>query len=377
MSVTTTSKGWHWSLHHTVKTSSLQEHFNGREQMLTMPWLGMCHSTLTSARPPRLGLCHSTSTPARTPRLGLCHNTLTPARTLRLGLCHSTLTSARTPRLGLCHSTSTSTRTPRLGLCHSTPTPAITLRLGLCHSTPTPAITLRLGLCHSTPTPAITLRLGLCHSTSTPAITLRLGLCHSTPTPAITLRLGLCHSTPTPAITLRLGLCHSTPTPAITLRLGLCHSTPTPARTPKLQWNAPHSYVGTILSVISSIHNSIHPPEMEIIPPNTACGCPCGRIQNKTNKQSSHTHNPLTLWNAFVKVQLYTPGDPQSVHLGNTTLTTTNANLPACSSISDSFLDTVLISTEDWWLTYWWSWLYSAFLHFWANSLRFSWWERQ
>ena len=38
---------------------------------------------------------------------------------------------------------------------------------------------------------------------------------------------------------------------------------------------------------------------------------------SKTTTTTGYTRNPLTLWNAFVSVQLHTPGDPQSVPLVN------------------------------------------------------------
>ena len=34
---------------------------------------------------------------------------------------------------------------------------------------------------------------------------------------------------------------------------------------------------------------SIRPPEMEIYPPKTACGCPCGGVtKNKANKNKNN-----------------------------------------------------------------------------------------
>ena len=69
-----------------------------------------------------------------------------------------------------------------------------------------------------------------------------------------------------------------------------------------------HSYVGTILAMMSSLHNSIHPPVMEINPPKTACGCPWGRVLKK--KKTPDISNPLTLQNAFVNVPLHILGDP-------------------------------------------------------------------
>ena len=37
-----------------------------------------------------------------------------------------------------------------------------------------------------------------------------------------------------------------------------------------------YSYVGTVSSHETSLHDGIHPPEMEMSPPKTARGCPCG-----------------------------------------------------------------------------------------------------
>ena len=59
------------------------------------------------------------------------------------------------------------------------------------------------------------------------------------------------------------------------------------------------------LLITSSLHNSVHPPEMEINPPKTALGCPRGRAMIIFN---SHTCNPLILWNATVNcIILVTP----------------------------------------------------------------------
>ena len=49
---------------------------------------------------------------------------------------------------------------------------------------------------------------------------------------------------------------------------------------------------------------------MEKNPLKMACSFPCGRIM-----RNGHTHNPLTLRNAFVSAQLHTPCNPQSVQL--------------------------------------------------------------
>ena len=57
---------------------------------------------------------------------------------------------------------------------------------------------------------------------------------------------------------------------------------------------------GLSSAIISSLHNSIHHPEMEMNPPEMACGCPHDIVIIK----NGHTHNPLTQWNVFVSVQL-------------------------------------------------------------------------
>ena len=44
----------------------------------------------------------------------------------------------------------------------------------------------------------------------------------------------------------------------------------------------------------SALHSRVHPPEIEIHSPKTACGCPCGWVVRKKD----HMRNPLTLWNA-------------------------------------------------------------------------------
>ena len=59
--------------------------------------------------------------------------------------------------------------------------------------------------------------------------------------------------------------------------------------------------LGLFSEIISSLHSSIHPPEIEVDPPKTACGCPFGG----TVKKNSHT---CSLWNATVNVQLHFQG---------------------------------------------------------------------
>ena len=55
--------------------------------------------------------------------------------------------------------------------------------------------------------------------------------------------------------------------------------------------------------MISSVYNSIHPPELEVNAAKTAW--------------DGDTRNPLTLRNALVDVQLHIASDPRGVPLGN------------------------------------------------------------
>ena len=72
------------------------------------------------------------------------------------------------------------------------------------------------------------------------------------------------------------------------------------ATTPRCQQEHQGNEWGLSSAMISSLRNSIHPPEMEKHPPKMARGCPHNRLIN-----NSHTCNLLTLWNAFVNVQLH------------------------------------------------------------------------
>ena len=74
-------------------------------------------------------------------------------------------------------------------------------------------------------------------------------------------------------------------------------------------------YVGLSSAIIGFLHNSIHPPEMEVNPPKTECGCPCDNII-KTKLKYDHTGIPLTLWNAPVNGQLYVAADPLALSAG-------------------------------------------------------------
>ena len=59
---------------------------------------------------------------------------------------------------------------------------------------------------------------------------------------------------------------------------------------------------GLFSAMIGSLHNSIHPLEMQIHPLKTVCSCPCGRVI----KPVTHTVLSSTLWNAFVNVPSHT-----------------------------------------------------------------------
>ena len=63
------------------------------------------------------------------------------------------------------------------------------------------------------------------------------------------------------------------------------------AGTPRLYQNAVIrcTYLGGIDSsaMISSLHNSIHPPDMEINPPKMACGCLGGRVIKKGKEKKA------------------------------------------------------------------------------------------
>ena len=67
-------------------------------------------------------------------------------------------------------------------------------------------------------------------------------------------------------------------------------------------------------AMINYLHNSIHPPEMEINPPEMA--------HRWWGYKTTLTYNLLTQWNASVNLQLHILGDPQSVQLVNTTAKT-------------------------------------------------------
>ena len=57
---------------------------------------------------------------------------------------------------------------------------------------------------------------------------------------------------------------------------------------------------GLSLAMTSSLHSNMHLPETEINSPKTACSCPRDGVIKQI--RNSHTANPLTPQNAFVKV---------------------------------------------------------------------------
>ena len=78
--------------------------------------------------------------------------------------------------------------------------------------------------------------------------------------------------------------------------------------------------------IISFLHNSIQPPEMEMNPPKMAFGCPCGGCPcGGVIKKWSCMHAVLSPYGMHLPMDVsywVTPGWPQSVQLGNATATT-------------------------------------------------------
>ena len=73
---------------------------------------------------------------------------------------------------------------------------------------------------------------------------------------------------------------------------GLCHNTVTSARTQRLHYNIGTCCIvmwGISSALISSLHNSIHPPQMEMNPPKAACVCCPG---DGVTKRGGHPCNP-------------------------------------------------------------------------------------
>ena len=61
---------------------------------------------------------------------------------------------------------------------------------------------------------------------------------------------------------------------------------------------------GLFSAMVSFMHNTICPPEMERKPLKTACGCPCGRV----TKRVTHSQSPRPLECMYSYVYQMTPG---------------------------------------------------------------------
>ena len=73
---------------------------------------------------------------------------------------------------------------------------------------------------------------------------------------------------------------------------------------------------GLSSAMISSLHNSLYPPEMDKNPLMMVCGGTCGGLL-----KDDHTCNRLILQHAFVNVLWHVLADSQSVQLGNAAAT--------------------------------------------------------
>ena len=118
------------------------------------------------------------------------------------------------------------------------------------------------------------------------------------------------------------------------------------SKTPRLHGSVVvYRRVGTAISsaMISFLHGSVHPPEMEINPAKTACGYPYGWVI--CIQIFKEPCNYLPLWNAFVDVQSRTACDPQSAQLVNTT-TTTESRIPSSRQNRRSYILTYSTKTR-------------------------------
>ena len=50
------------------------------------------------------------------------------------------------------------------------------------------------------------------------------------------------------------------------------------------------------------LHNSVHPPEMEINPLKMVCSCPCGGVRKTTMHTMSHSGMHLSMYNYMYQV---------------------------------------------------------------------------
>ena len=112
------------------------------------------------------------------------------------------------------------------------------------------------------------------------------------------------------------------PFPSLRLWFEPYPNTLTSAGTPRLQSKVAMCCIVmwglSSCSHVSSFHESIHTPEMEINPPKNVCGCLCGQVI----KNGYSRNPPLNLWTALVNVQPCSLGGP-CVQLENAAATAT------------------------------------------------------
>ena len=162
-------------------------------------------------------------------------------------------------------------------------------------------------MCHSTLTPAKTPRLGMCHSTLTPAKTPWLGLCHSTPDTckntkawAVSQHTDTCKNTKAWDVSQHTDTCKNTKAWAVSQHTDTCKNTKA-----TLKYSMHYTVMsGLSLAMTSSLHHSIHPPEMDINPLQMAPGCPCGRVNKK---MATHTILSANAMHLLVYIYIYIP----------------------------------------------------------------------
>ena len=166
------------------------------------------------------------------------------------------------------------------------------MNTNLCRNAPTPA---RTPICRNAPTPT---RTPICvatrrHQQEHQSVSQRAdtskntNLCRNAPTPARTPSwVATCqHQQEHQAGSQRANTSKNT-------KLG--HNAPTPERTPRLHQNIVvccRVMWGLSSATISSLHNCIHPPEMEINPLKTAYGCTCVGVRKK--QPHTQSSNPM------------------------------------------------------------------------------------
>ena len=101
--------------------------------------------------------------------------------------------------------------------------------------------------------------------------------------------------------------------------LGLCHN----ALTPRRHENVMHCRVmwGLSSAVISSLHNSIHPPEMEMSSSEDDVWLPAW--QSNTTQTHTQPSQPLAVVHLLTCNCYYIPGDPRVLKWGKQYATTT------------------------------------------------------